>query len=95
MASSTSTNDAQEVHDLVRRLYEENQRIARHIDHLIDEDQVESEQSEDEKEDHIQKAIEQMELALEENLREQESMIKEEEHFDRKSTINCNIYSNY
>src|SRR5437868_14197717 len=64
VASTTSTNDAQQVHDLVRRLYEENQRIGDHIDNLLKQDQLDIEsQDEQPEEDHIQKAIEQIELA--------------------------------
>ncbi len=84
VASTTSTNDAQEVQDLVRRLYEENRRIGDHIDHLLKQDQfdidIQVEQSNEE--DHLQKAIEQIELALERNTREQEHMIKEQEQFE-------------
>jgi prophage DNA circulation protein len=87
VASSISTNDAQQVHDLVRRLYDENQRIANHIDHLIEQDQPDIEIRDEpphqqEEEDHIQKAIEQIELALEQNIREQQHMTKEQEHFE-------------
>ncbi|CAF5138577.1 unnamed protein product, partial [Rotaria socialis] len=42
VTSSNSTNDAQQVHDLVDRLYEENQRIANHIDDLIQQDQFDT-----------------------------------------------------
>ncbi|CAF2837988.1 unnamed protein product [Rotaria sp. Silwood2] len=84
VTSTTSTNDAQQVHDLVHRLYEENQRIADHIDNLLKQDQLDIE-IKDEKtpeEDHIQKAIEHIELALEQNIREQEYINKEQEHFE-------------
>jgi len=87
VASTTSTNDAQQVQDLVRRLYEENQRIGEHIDNLLKQDQfdidIRDEQHErEEEEDHIKKAIEQIELALEQNIREQEHITKEQEHFE-------------
>lgn len=78
VASTTSTNDAQQVQDLVRRLYEENQRIGEHIDNLLKQDQfdtdIQDEQPPEEEEDHIQKAIEQIEVALEQNIREQEQL---------------------
>src|SRR5690349_18066185 len=68
IASTTSTNDAQQVHDLVHRLYEENQRISEHIDNLIKQNQLDIEiQDEKFEEDYIQKAIEQIELALKQN----------------------------
>ncbi|CAF4740173.1 unnamed protein product [Rotaria socialis] len=83
VTSSNSTNDAQQVHDLVDRLYEENQRIANHIDDLIQQDQFDTQlQNEQGEEDHIQKAIEHIELAFEENTREQEYINKEQEHFE-------------
>ncbi|CAF4045742.1 unnamed protein product [Adineta steineri] len=83
VSSTTSTNDAQHVHDLVRRLYDENQQIANHIDNLLKQDQIENnEESIIEEEDHIQKAIEEIELALKQNIHEQENINKEQEHFD-------------
>ncbi|CAF3430854.1 unnamed protein product [Rotaria sp. Silwood1] len=83
VASTTSTNDAQQVHDLVHRLYEENQRIANHIDNLLKQDQLDIEIDEQSaEEDHIQKAIEHIELALEQNIHEQELINKEKEHFE-------------
>jgi hypothetical protein len=89
VASTTSTNDAQQVQDLVRRLYEENQRIGEHIDNLLKQDQLDidirdeqHDDEEEEEEDHIQKAIGQIELALEQNIREQEDITKEQEHFE-------------
>ncbi|CAM4757580.1 unnamed protein product [Rotaria magnacalcarata] len=83
VTSSNSTNDAQQVRDLVDRLYEENQRIANHIDDLIQQDQFDTQlQNEQGEEDHIQKAIEHIELAFEENTREQEYINKEREHFE-------------
>jgi hypothetical protein len=83
VASTTSTNDAQQVHDLVRRLYEENQRIGNHIEHLLKQDQLDIEIPDEQpkEEDHIQQAIEHIELALEENIREQEHLTKEQENF--------------
>ncbi|CAF5023857.1 unnamed protein product, partial [Rotaria magnacalcarata] len=72
-----------QVRDLVDRLYEENQRIANHIDDLIQQDQFDTQlQNEQGEEDHIQKAIEHIELAFEENTREQEYINKEREHFE-------------
>ncbi|CAF3424283.1 unnamed protein product [Rotaria sp. Silwood1] len=83
VTSTTSTNDAQQVHDLVHRLYEENQRIANHIDNLLKQDQLDIEIDEQSaEEDHIQKAIEHIELALEQNIHEQELINKEKEHFE-------------
>jgi len=83
IASTTSTNDAQQVHDLVRRLYEENQRIGNHIDNLLKQDQLDIDiQDEQPKEDHIQKAIEQIELVLEQNILEQQHITKEQEDFE-------------
>jgi uncharacterized protein Yka (UPF0111/DUF47 family) len=84
VASTTTTNDAQQVHDLVRRLYEENQRIANHIDNLLKQDQsdIENPIEQIEEEDHIQKAIEQIELAFEQNLHEQEHITKEHEIYE-------------
>jgi predicted nucleic acid-binding Zn-ribbon protein len=83
VASTTSTNDAQQVHDLVRRLYEENQRIANHIDNLLKQDQSDIEKPNDQiEEDHIQKAIEHIELALEQNLHEQQHINKEHENYE-------------
>jgi len=97
-ASTTSTNDAQQVHDLVRRLYEENQQIANHIDNLLKQDQldidIQDEQIVEEEEDHIQKAIEQIELALEQNIREQKHINNEQEHFEtNQKTIQTFIQS--
>lgn len=91
VASATSTNDAQEVHDLVRRLYEENQRIGDHIDHLLKQDQSdlghpEDEQAEEE-EEHIQKAIEHIELALEQNTREHERIATEQTNFENSHQL--------
>ncbi|CAF4093028.1 unnamed protein product [Adineta steineri] len=83
VSSTTSTNDAQQVHDLVRRLYDENQQIANHIDNLLKQDQIENnEESIIEEEDHIQKAIEEIELALKQNIHEQKNINKEQEYFD-------------
>jgi hypothetical protein len=81
VASTVNTNDAQEVQDLVHRLYEENQRIGDHIDHLLKQDQFDIDLQSNE-EEHLQKAIEQIELALEQNTREQQQMIKEQEQFE-------------
>lgn len=81
IASNNSNNDAQEVQTLVHRLYEENQRIGEHIDHLIKQDQSDLDHTlneDDEDNDHIIKAIE---LALEQNTREQERMNREQEQF--------------
>ena len=81
VASTTNTNDTQQVQDLVRRLYEENQRIGDHIDSLLKKDlsniEIKDEQIE---EDHIQKAIEQLQLALEQNIHEQEQEDFEKNH---------------
>ncbi|CAF5033872.1 unnamed protein product, partial [Rotaria magnacalcarata] len=71
-----------QVRDLVDRLYEENQRIANHIDDLIQQDQFDTQLQNEQGEDHIQKAIEHIELAFEENTREQEYINKEREHFE-------------
>ena len=81
IASNNSNNDAQEVQTLVHRLYEENQRIGEHIDHLIKQDQSDLDHTlneDDEDNDHIIKAIE---LALEQNTREQERINREQEQF--------------
>jgi DNA repair exonuclease SbcCD ATPase subunit len=89
VASTTSTNDAQQVQDLVRRLYEENQRIGEHIDNLLKQDQLDIDihDQQSEEEDHILKAIEQIELALEQNIREQEHITKEQEYFENNHQI--------
>ncbi|UJR32984.1 hypothetical protein I4U23_020446 [Adineta vaga] len=89
-ASNTSTNDAQQVHDLVRRLYEENQQIANHVDNLLKQEQLDfdrqdeeyAEEKNDEQEDHLEKAIEQIELALQQNIREKQRIDKEQEYFE-------------
>lgn len=85
IASNSSTNDAQEVHNLVQRLYEENQRIGEHIDHLFQANQsdIDPTLKEEEEEDHIEKAIEQIERALEQNTHEQERIRREHEQFER------------
>lgn len=80
VTSTAGTNDAQQVQDLVHRLYEENQRIANHIEYLIDENP--SIQDESHEEDHVQKAIEQIELAFEQNRREQERLRHEQHQFE-------------
>ena len=86
--STTSTNDTQQVHDLVRRLYEENQRIGYHIDNLLKQDQCDIEIHDEKHEDnHIEKAIEQIELALEQNIREQRQINKEQEYFETNQKI--------
>ncbi|CAF0833645.1 unnamed protein product [Adineta ricciae] len=90
-ASTTNSNDAQQVHDLVNRLYEENQQIAQHVDNLLKQDQFDIDikeeecvgEKEDDQEDHLQKAIEQIELALQQNLREKQRLDKEQEHFEQ------------
>ena len=79
IASSTSTSDAQQVQDLVRRLYDENHRIADHIDQLIEQNEVE-EPTSDEQDEHIRRAIEHIELALDEHHREQQRLRREREH---------------
>lgn len=83
-ASTKNTDDIQQVQDLVRRLYDENQRISEHINQLLKQDQSNDIDIKDEKfeNDHIQKAIEQLQLALEQNTREHEQILKEQEHFE-------------
>ena len=80
VTSTAGTNDAQQVQDLVRRLYEENQRIANHIEYLIEENPPVQDESLEE--DHVQKAIEQIELAFEQNLREQARLRQEQNQFE-------------
>ena len=82
VASSTSTSDAQQVQDLVRRLYDENHRIANHIDQLIEQDDVE-EPTSNEQDDHIRRAIEHIELALDDHHREQQRLRREHEHDEK------------
>lgn len=81
IASTHSNNDAQEVHNLVHRLYEENQRIGEHIDHLIKQDQSDLDQTLNDDEQDNDQIIKAIELALEQNTREQERIHREQEQF--------------
>ena len=83
VASTAGTHDADQVEDLVRRLYDENERIAHHIDHLLEQNPPED----IEHEDHIEKAIEQIELAFEQNLREQERCHREETQYEKNEQM--------
>lgn len=90
VASSAGSHDVDQVQDLVRRLYEENQRIAHHIDYLLEQNPPE----EIEQEDHIAKAIEQIELAFEQSVREQERLHHEEEQYQKnEQTIETFLHS--
>jgi len=87
-ASTKNTDDVQQVQDLVRRLYEENQRIGEHINQLLKQDQSNVEIKDEQIENnHIQKAIEQLQLALEQNTREHEQILREQEHFESNQKI--------
>jgi len=83
VASTASNHDVDQVQDLVRRLYDENERMAHHIDYLLEQNPPD----EIEEEDQVAKAIEQIELALEQNLREQERLRREEEQYEKNEQI--------
>lgn len=95
VSSTTTANNAQQVYDIVQSIYEENQRIAHHIDDLIQQDQFDTEISNEKvEEDHIQKAIEHIELALEENKRDYEYINNEREKFENnQKTIETFIHT--
>ena len=79
-ASTASATDAEQVQELVRKLYQENHRIAQHIEVLLEENPTEHDQMQ---EDHVQKALEHIELAFEQNVREQETLERERSKYDQ------------
>jgi hypothetical protein len=84
MASTASTNDAEQINDLVRRLYDENQSIANHIEHLLEQspcDEIHHDNN------HIQKAISEIQLACEQNQRERECRLVEHEQYENNQKI--------